>query len=80
MKQSDVNLANVIARGVAKALKETPITVVTKIGPRSDDMDVVEAAKMLKEYCEEQRTCGKCKFSGSDMCKLIRITPENWDI
>ena len=78
MKQSDIDLANAIARGVSKALKETTITVVTE-GPEIDDMNVVEAAKVLKRYCEKHRTGERCRYSGSLTCRL-KTSPENWDV
>lgn len=78
MKQSDIDLANAIARGVSKALKETPITVAIE-GPEIDDMSVAEAAKVLKAYCEKHKTCERCRYSGSLTCRL-KASPENWDV
>lgn len=79
MDKENINnndLANIIAEGVSKALKDTQIRIVNE---SKMDMSVVACARTLKNFCKSHNRCPECIFLKGSGCILNR-RPEDWDI
>lgn len=71
------DLAGAIEKGVSAALKNTPVTVITK--PEvvlSTDYNIIYHMKAVKAYCYRFRSCSECNVQ--EVCNLG--APCDWRI
>lgn len=83
MKQSDIELANAIARGVSEALKKTPLTIKTDSNTMlvGTSTDIIAQVRAIGEFCARQDNCFDCPlFMNNVQCICSPATPENWGI